>query len=649
MHSVLKDQLETHGASESELPPKEKWPDLVKTIDQTYTGSDQDRYLMERSLMMSSQEMQDVYQQLRKSESRYALSAQGGNDGLWDWELATDEIYYSPRWLEILGIDPDEDKKPCKNLWLDRVHPDDRENVDCELETHLQGQSSHFMNEHRVMHSDGEYRWVLMRGLAVRYGDEVAYRIAGSLTDVTERKLVEEKLAYDALHDSLTQLPNRKLLMERLESSLEKIKNDQRYSFAVLFVDLDRFKTINDSMGHQAGDEMLIKMTGMLKSLTRSNDLIARLGGDEFVVLVEDIKDRQQAIKIAERILEQFQRPIRIAGKQIYSSASVGITFANADYTEADELVCDADLAMYTAKVNGKGRFEIFHPGMRSGAVSSMQFEIDLRRAYEQKHFILHYQPIVSLVDESIIGFEALVRWKDLSRGMVPPNEFIPVAEETGLILPIGQWILREACHQMREWQEKYPLSKLLTISVNLSARQLEQPTLSNQIADILAESRLEPHCLRLEITESVIMHNAEQAIITVSELRDMGVRVSIDDFGTGYSSLGYLHRFPVDTLKVDRTFINRIGNKGENAEIVQTIISLASNLNMEVVAEGIETIEQLEFLRSIKCNYGQGYYYSRPLDSVSASEMLRELVRGQYAHSGALPFKKHEITEAVH
>ncbi|MCB1023104.1 MAG: EAL domain-containing protein [Acidobacteria bacterium] len=649
MHSLLKDQLEKHGASASELPPKEEWSGLIETIDNTYTGSDQDRYLMERSLMMSSQEMQDVYEQLRKSETRYALSAQGGNDGLWDWELATNEIYYSPRWLEILGITPDENKKPCKSLWLDRIHPDDRKNVDAELETHLIGNSSHFMNEHRVMHSDGSYRWVLMRGLAVRSEDGKAYRIAGSLTDVTERKLVEERLSYDALHDALTQLPNRKLLMERLENSLERIKHDKRYSFAILFVDLDRFKTINDSMGHQAGDEMLIKMTGMLKSLTRSNDLIARLGGDEFVILVEDIKDRQQAIQIAERILEQFQRPIRIAGKQIYSSASVGITFANAEYDDADELVCDADLAMYTAKLNGKGRFEIFHPGMRLGAVSSMQFEIDLRRAYEQKHFILHYQPIVSLTDESIIGFEALVRWKDLSRGMVPPNEFIPVAEETGLILPIGQWILREACHQMREWQEKYPLSKMLTISVNLSARQLEQQNLSLQIAEILAESRLEPQCLRLEITESVIMHNAEQAVITVNELREMGVRVSIDDFGTGYSSLGYLHRFPVDTLKVDRSFINRIGNEGENAEIVQTIINLAANLNMEVVAEGVETIEQLEFLRAINCNYGQGYYYSRPLDSNSASEMLRELVRGQYAQGGTLPFKQTNTEGLVH
>ncbi len=646
MHNHLKRQLKKYSASENNLPSKKDWKDFIESIDGTYTEFDKDQYLMERSLLISSQEMQTVYEKLRSSEARYALAAQGANDGLWDWDLNSDTTYYSPRWMEILGLDIETDGQQTKKSWLERIHPDDRANVEEELDAHIAGQSNHFSNEHRVSHIDGSYRWVLIRGLAVRDGDGKAYRIAGSLTDITVHKHVEEKLAHDAFHDPLTGLPNRKLLMARLEKSLGRMKIDPHYSFAVLFVDIDRFKTINDSMGHQAGDELLLKISEILKSMTRTDDLIARLGGDEFVVLFEEIKDQEQITKIAERILGQLQKPLRVTGKQIYSSASIGIAFGSREYEDSDDLVRDADLAMYRAKVNGKGRYEVFNAKMRSGVISSMQLELDLRRAYEQKEFVLHYQPIVSLNNGEIIGFEALVRWNHPTRGMVPPNEFIPVAEETGLILPIGEWILNEACLQMRQWQEKYPLSNLLTISVNLSARQLEQPSLSKQIAEILSEARLDPKLLRLEITESVIMHNAEQAVVTVNELRDLGVRISIDDFGTGYSSLGYLHRFPVDTLKVDRSFINRIGNEGENAEIVQTIINLASNLDMEVVAEGVETIEQLDFLRKINCKYGQGYYYSRPLDSVAAAEVLRGLVREEYSFKGVLPFRQLQLNE---
>jgi len=377
--------------------------------------------------------------------------------------------------------------------------------------------------------------------------------------------------------------------------------------------------------------------------------MIARLGGDEFVVLLDNLQSEKVVFQIARRLLEELKKPVRIADQRVYSSASIGIAMGSPECENPDDLVCDADLAMYRAKVNGKSRFEVFDSQMRSGAVSLMQLEIDLRRAYERQEFILHYQPIVSLDSDNMIGFEALVRWNHPERGMVPPNDFVSVAEDTGLILPIGQWILREACRQMREWQEKYPLSDALIISVNLSAVQLEQPDLSKQIAETLEESRLDPKCLRLEITESVIMHNAEQAIITVNELRKMGVRVSIDDFGTGYSSLSYLHKFPVDTLKVDRSFINRIDTKGENAAIIQTIITLACNLNMDVVAEGVETAEQLSYLREINCDYVQGYYYSRPVDNLSAAEMVKDLVRSKYLHKRSVPIKADPVSEALH
>lgn len=626
LHSLLKRQLKKGKLNEDELPTLAGWKDFLTRVSRSYTDSDQERYLVERSLTISSQEMQQVYEQLQASETRYALAAQGANDGLWDWNLTNDSVYYSLRWCEIMGITPDPAKVPCKNCWLERIHIEDYKMVVNELEAHIEGKTKHFQNEHRVLHSDGEYRWVLIRGFAVRDESGKAYRIAGSLSDITERKNAEEKLAFDALHDALTGLPNRKKLVSRLGNALQKVKHTEDYNFAVLFVDLDRFKVINDSLGHQAGDDILLKISQKLQKLIRSKDMVARLGGDEFVVFLDEVKDRELANRIADRILSELQKPSQIEGRDIYVSASIGIAFSSPEYVTPDDLLRDADFAMYRAKVKGKGRYELFDAGLHSGAVSMLELEIDLRRAIEQKEFVLHYQPIYSLNSEKIVGFESLIRWNHKERGMIPPNEFIPVAEETGLILPIGQWVLRESCRQMWEWQEKYPSAKSLVINVNLSARQLEKKTLIEEIAKILDETGLSPHCLKLEITESVIMGNAEQAIETVSRLRQMGVRLSIDDFGTGYSSLSYLHRFPIDTLKVDRSFISRIGNEDEHSEIIKTIITLAFNLGMDVVAEGVENAEQLSFLRDINCSYGQGYHYSRPVNSTSATEMIKEM-----------------------
>jgi diguanylate cyclase (GGDEF)-like protein/PAS domain S-box-containing protein len=626
LHSLLKRQLKKSELDENISPILEKWQSFMERVSRTYTDSDQERYLMERSLMISSAEMQEVYEQLRASETRYALAAQGANDGLWDWDLTSEDVYYSPRWYEIMGIIPGKEQIPGKNCWLEKIHFDDYKKVVTELELHLQGKTEHFQNEHRILHSDGYYRWVLIRGLAVRDETGKSCRIAGSLTDITERKCAEEKLAHDAVHDALTGLPNRKRLIERVERSLQRVKRSRNYNFAILFIDLDRFKTVNDSLGHQAGDELLLKITKKLINVVRPSDLVARLGGDEFVILLDNLKDKERVAQIAQRILSELQTPYKIFGKKVYANASIGIAFGSDKYDSPDDLVRDADFAMYRAKVKGKGRYEMFDSKLHSGAVSLLQLEIDLRRAIEYKQFVLHYQPIVSLNSESIVGFEALVRWNHPERGMIPPNDFIPMAEETGLILPIGEWVVREACRQMREWQDQFISANSLIMNVNLSARQLEKKDIVEQIARILEETGLNPRCLKLEITESVIMNNAEEAIETVRRLSQMGVRVSIDDFGTGYSSLSYLHRFPIDTLKVDRSFVNLIGNGDEHAEIIQTIITLAYNLGMDVVAEGVESAEQLTFLRQINCSHGQGYYYSRPVSNFSAAEMIKEL-----------------------
>lgn len=626
IHSLLNRQLKRIGADEDKLPTAEKWQDFLQRINRAYVESDQERYLMERSLKISSEEMQEIYEQLRRSETRYALAAQGANDGLWDWDLVAEDIYYSERWMEILGIIPGENCIPSRNCWFDLIHPDERESVVAELEAHLAGQIEHFENEHRILHSDGEYRWVLIRGQAVTDETGKAVRIAGSLSDITTRKKAEEKLAYDAIHDNLTGLPNRKSLMLRIARSIERKRFSPAYNFAVLFIDLDRFKIVNDTLGHQAGDELLQTITEKLCMVVRPSDMVARLGGDEFIVLADNIKDISQVNAIAERILCDLQKPVKIAGQDIYSSASIGIVLSSSVHNTPDEILRDADLAMYRAKVKGKARYEIFDIKMHTGALSALQLEIDLRRAIKNKEFLLYYQPIISVGTENIAGFEVLIRWNHPTRGIVPPNDFIPIAEETGLILPIGTWVIREGCRQMSQWRRKYPSAQNLIISINLSARQLEQSDLIEQITEILEETNLNPRCLKLEITESVVMHNTEHSVKTIGDLREMGIRVSIDDFGTGYSSLSYLHRFPIDTLKIDRSFVNRIGDGGESSEIVQTIIKLASNLGMDVVAEGVETVEQLDFLRDINCGYVQGYYYSRPIDNLSATEMVENL-----------------------
>ncbi|RPJ28941.1 MAG: EAL domain-containing protein [Chloroflexi bacterium] len=444
-----------------------------------------------------------------------------------------------------------------------------------------------------------------------------------SFHDITQRKQAEEKLIYTALHDPLTNLPNRVLFMDRLQHAMERAKRHKDYKFAVLYLDLDRFKVVNDSLGHAIGDLLLIQSALRLASCLRSEDTIARLGGDEFVILLEDIQDAIDVTHIANRIQADLALPYDLEGHKVFVSVSMGIVLNAARYEQPDNVLRDADIAMYRAKGQGRGRYEMFDTAMLARAMTRLELETDLRKALECKEFIVHYQPIVELGTRRIVGFEALVRWQHPTRGLVMPSEFIPTAEETGIIVPIGHWVLVEACRQICEWQEQFPADPPLTVSVNLSARQCSQTDLVQKVAGVLQKTGLPASNLKLELTESMIVEDAESTSAMLSELRALGVQVQIDDFGTGYSSLGYLQRLPIDTLKIDRTFVSRIGKNGSGSEIIQTILILAHDLGMKVIAEGIETDEQLSKLKSMECEYGQGYLFTKPVDSQTIEALL--------------------------
>ncbi len=445
----------------------------------------------------------------------------------------------------------------------------------------------------------------------------------------TGASLLAYKVVYRTYHDPLTGLPNRRLFVQQLKKTYVGQPSAQNALSAVLFLDLDRFKLINDGLGHEAGDYLLFMAAQRLQKLLNSQALLARVGGDEFAIWLKAIADLREATDLADRIQENLTQPFVWQGQDIFTTVSIGITFnRSGKEIQAEELLRYADIAMYKAKELGKARHEVFAAGMDTLAVRRWQLESDLRSALKHQEFQLYYQPIICLKTGKISGFEALVRWQSPQRGFVSPGEFIPVAEETGLIVPLGQWIMREACRQMRAWQQKFPQNPPLIISVNLSSRQFCQPDLVKQIQEILQEVKLDRDSLKLEITESMMMNDVELAINLLQRLKALGLRLSIDDFGTGYSSLSYLHRFPVDTLKIDKSFVGRMDESKEDekyTQIVRTIIALGHNLSLNVIAEGIETESQMQVLKDLNCEYGQGYFFAKPLSSEAATHCLSE------------------------
>ena len=560
---------------------------------------------------------------LRESEERYAVAALGSNDGLWDWDLRNDKIYFSSRWKSMLGYADDEIGTSAEE-WFQRVHPDDVSEVKTKIAAHISGVDQHYEGEFRIMHRDGVYRWVLSRGLAIWDAYGRACRMAGSQTDITLRKATMEQLVYNAFHDSLTGLPNRALFMDRLQHVIDNQKRrGNRMFYAVLFIDINRFKIVNDSLGHLIGDKLLIAMGNKLTECVRPGDTVARLGGDEFSVLLENSSKLQDVYDVSSRIHKALSTPFLIEEQEVYASVSIGIAPGPENYDRAEQVLRDADIAMYQAKGQQDVSTETFDARMHASILDRIMLESDLRAALDHDQFVLFYQPIIDLKTHALSGFEALIRWNHPERGLVSPAEFIPVAEETGLITKIGEWVILEACRELKSLQTRYPSQPPLKMSINISGRQFAHENLADVVADAIRETEVIPQSVAIEVTESMLLENVEMVITTMNRIRAMGVHIHIDDFGTGYSSLSYLHRLPINALKIDRSFISKLTSNGENQEIVRSVISLAKSLNLDVIAEGVELDHQLLQIKELECHFGQGYLFSKPMKAALIDEWL--------------------------
>ena len=565
-------------------------------------------------------EKKDAEPDHRATDDRLALAAEGANDGLWQWNLQTNELYVSGRWRAMIGL-PGQAEIVRADEWLKRVHPDDSAGLKETLKAHLAGQTDVFQHEHRIRLEDGNYRRFLCRGLAVRDGRHRCDRIAGSLTDTTEQAIAQERLRSVGFLDPLTGLYNRAVFVESLGRRLEECMQQRGGSFAVLYLDLDRFKIVNDSLGHLVGDELLIAASRRLESCLRHGDSLARLGGDEFAIFLNGLCDDAQANAIAFRIQDSLSAPFSIGGREVFTSASIGIAFGPAHYTNPDEIMRDADTAMYHAKSRGKSRHEVFDEDMHARVRDRLSLENDLRRAIAANDFEVHYQPIVSLTSGMCVGFESLVRWTRNGEP-ISPVTFVPIAEELGLIEPLGTWVMQQACLTFADWQRRFPAAGLDCITVNVSSRQLMQQNFVRVVERAVQEARLKPADLRVEITETALMDSPGEAAGVLRELRDFGVKVYLDDFGTGYSSLSHLHRLPVDALKIDRSFVKSLLLPDRPA-IVESILALARTLNTSVVAEGIESEVQARELERLGCTHAQGFLFSRPLPTSVAEALV--------------------------
>lgn len=568
--------------------------------------------LLERSIRYTLNHSQALAA-LREREEQYALVALATDDGLWDWNLKTQSVFFSTRWKSILGFGEHE-LSDQMNEWFSRIHPEDQVRFQLNFDNHLSGQADSIKCEYRISHRDGTYRWVRSCGLAVRDAQNQVVRIAGTLTDLTYQV---------ALYDVLTGLPNRHLFLDQVKRSLRRAQHDSNYKLAVLFLDCDRFKFVNDSLGHMIGDHLLINVARRLECLLRPGDVFARLGGDEFAILLENLPSLQEAELVARRIKQALETPFSLQGHTVFITSSIGIALNSEKTLQPEDLLRDADTAMYRAKSSGKSQFAVFESSMYEKAQACLQVETDLRYALDSNQFQLFYQPIINLRTGALAGAEALIRWFHPQKGLQLPDQFIPIAEETQLIKQIDWWVLKTACQQMSIWKQQFPHLDNFAISVNLSRQQFSNSNLVTNIGDLLTEIGLPGRYLKLEVTETTIINDPNLFKSLLSQLQTLGIKVQIDDFGSGYSSLGFLQDLSLNALKIDRTFLQPLEGSSQAPAIINVIVQLAHYLGMEAIAEGLENPFQLQLLKNCGCDFAQGYLISKPISGHQLEVLL--------------------------
>ena len=577
-------------------------------------------YSLERTVRYAISQHQAL-ERLAASEERYSLAVRAANDGIWDWDLATDRVYFSPRWQALVGLDPVEEDGTPSN-WFNRVHPDDLKGLQLAIEAHMSGRTSLLQLKHRMRHADGTWRWMLVRGIAVEGVQGKPARMAGSLSDITISRQAEYRLRYDALHDSLTGLPNRAMFLERLERAMVRHRADPTTSCVVLFLDIDRFKLVNDTFSHAVGDRLLVALADRIARETRPSDTVARLAGDEFTILLQDVPTDEAealAVQVALRVHQALEGDFVIDGHRLYVNGSTGIALSK-DAGSAADLMRNADIAMYEAKYRSGLPYAVFDQSMHKRIVERLELEHDLRMMVEKSLIEVHYQPVMDLARGTVSGFEALARWP-VGWPEVRPSEFVPVAEETGLISQLGRYVLITALTDLADWRSRGVVDDTVKMSVNVSGRQLDDPKFPDQVLAGLETAGLPGRCLHLEITEGTLMREPERMARIVAEVCASGIGLDLDDFGTGYSSLVALHSFPVTVLKIDRSFVAGMTMEGD--AIVRSTIAMAHALGLQVTAEGIEEVDQLDQLRALGCEFGQGYYFSPAKPKPVIEELL--------------------------